>query len=493
MSDQTWVLKILSGPHVGAEITLHEGKHSLGRHEECDLVLTDNTLADYQLEIHISDESVEIINLVEEQSIHINGKAQENQFPLEPFAIATAGNLHFAMAPENASWPNLSMPNLAPSTSAKPNIDTPADKTDEDIHEDEYSDEVETEDEVEVEDSPAIIAPVKDDKQATFTAKYLVFIKNMNRILGFRPKKSLLIGGVSALLLIGFIVGFFWLWQLTDPTAAERKKSIPLIVQAETLRISQQLENVTLEALPSGSILLIGYVTNSSTEQAYINVLAEKFIPYNNQIIALDEMQENAKSILKMNGYKTLTVALDTLPGTLILRGYLHTGKDLIKVHALLRQEVNGLRAIIDQMDFQNSRIKALRSMLKSNSLSRRIKLLDQPGKVVINGRLMNISQGYHLKEIIRTFREKYGKYPELVLDVTLPSANMDTMQPVINIKSITIGKEPFIILNNDEKYLKGAKLENGYILEDITLEYLMLRLGRDRMKFHIGGNHARN
>lgn len=490
MSDQIWVLKILSGPHVGAEITLNAGQHSLGRHEECDLVLTDNSLADYQLEIHVSDESVEIINLVEEQSIHINGKAQENSFSLEPFAIVTAGNLHFAMAPENASWPNLTMPDLAVSASAKPKSEHTPTSTDSvnNADEDAY------EDEDEHEDILLPIDPLEDNKQATPKAKRFKFLKQLHsRLLTLIPNKKLLIGSFVALLFIGFLSAFFWLWQLTDPTLNEKKKSISHIVKAETLRISQNLENVTLETLPTGSVLLTGYVINNSTEQAYLNALEEKIIPFNNQVIALDKMQENAESVLKMHGYNTVTVALDILPGTLILRGYLHTAKDLNKVRGLLRQEVNGLRAIIDQLDFQNSRIKALRAMLKSKSLSRRIKLLDQPGQVVVTGRLMNISQGYHLKEVIRTFREKYGKYPELVINVTLPSASMDTMQPVINIKSVTIGKEPFIILNNNEKYLKGAKLENGYILEGITLEYLMLRLGQDKIKYHIGGNRVRN
>ena len=77
------------------------------------------------------------------------------------------------------------------------------------------------------------------------------------------------------------------------------------------------------------------------------------------------------------------------------------------------------------------------------------------------------------------------------MIDVTLPSADLATLQPIINIKSVTIGKEPFVILDNGEKYLKGARLKNGYILESITLEYLTLRLGQERIKYYIGGNHG--
>ena len=129
--------------------------------------------------------------------------------------------------------------------------------------------------------------------------------------------------------------------------------------------------------------------------------------------------------------------------------------------------------------------------MLKEKALTQRIKLLDQPGKVVLKGRLIDISQGYQLKEVVRNFREKYGKRPELVVDVTLPAADLATLQPVINVKSVTIGREPFVILDKGEKYLKGAKLKNGYILENITLGCLALRPGRETMKYYVGGNHS--
>ena len=482
MADQVWVLKILSGPHVGAEITLDAGQYSLGRHEECDLVLTDNTLADYQLEILVSEDSVDIRNLAEGQGVYLNGQAQENQFTLQPFVIVTAGNLHFAMAPEGATWPELTMPDL---TAPAPTRPTPS--PEEPAHSDTVHEQQDDE------DIPVLDDRLSDDELTELEEQHSSGPGLMERLRAFLPAsgKKVVILGAAAALLIGFISVFSWLWQLTDPALAEAEKPISHILEAENLRALQNLEDVTLKTLPDGSVLLTGYIVDGTTKQAYLDALTEKSVLFNNQIIALDEMQENAMAVLKMHGYKSLTVALDTLPGTLILRGYLHTVRDLTKVRELLHQEVHGLQTIIDQLEFQNTRIKTLRSMLKEKALSQRIKLLDQPGKVIMKGRLMDISQGYHLKEVVRNFREKYGKRPELVIDVTLPSADLATLQPIINIKSVTIGKEPFVILDNGEKYLKGARLKNGYILESITLEYLTLRLGQERIKYYIGGNHG--
>ena len=47
-------LKILSGNHIGAEIPLSVGQYSIGKSEQCDLVLTDHHLAAHACFIDIS-------------------------------------------------------------------------------------------------------------------------------------------------------------------------------------------------------------------------------------------------------------------------------------------------------------------------------------------------------------------------------------------------------------------------------------------------------
>ena len=129
--------------------------------------------------------------------------------------------------------------------------------------------------------------------------------------------------------------------------------------------------------------------------------------------------------------------------------------------------------------------------MLKERNLAQKIRLLETPGKIVLKGRLGDASQGYYLKEVVQDFREKYKSRPELVIDVTLPATDLASMQPILKIKSVSLGRTPYVVLDNGEKYLLGAKLKNGYILENINLEYLTLRLGQERIKYFIGGAHG--
>ena len=53
------ILKIVQGPNAGAEVALIEGVNvKLGKSEECDIVLNDQTLPDVVCEIEVGTERV---------------------------------------------------------------------------------------------------------------------------------------------------------------------------------------------------------------------------------------------------------------------------------------------------------------------------------------------------------------------------------------------------------------------------------------------------
>ena len=89
-----FVLKIVEGPNRGAEIALVEGVAvTLGKGDECDIVLADSTLPEEALSIEASADSVTV-----------NGER------LEQFAVKTLGATSFAVGPADAPWGELKWP-----------------------------------------------------------------------------------------------------------------------------------------------------------------------------------------------------------------------------------------------------------------------------------------------------------------------------------------------------------------------------------------------
>lgn len=90
----SFLLKIVEGPNKGAEIALVEGVAvTVGKGDDCDIVLADSTMPDAPATIEVGDGGVTI-----------------DGAPLEPFHVKTLGATSFAVGPADAPWEPLVWP-----------------------------------------------------------------------------------------------------------------------------------------------------------------------------------------------------------------------------------------------------------------------------------------------------------------------------------------------------------------------------------------------
>ena len=100
----SFLLKIVEGPNKGAEIALVDGVAvTLGKGDDCDIVLADSTMPDSPLKIEASGDSVMAGNVDPDEP-------ETAMEPLEPFAVKTLGATSFAIGPADAPWGELKWP-----------------------------------------------------------------------------------------------------------------------------------------------------------------------------------------------------------------------------------------------------------------------------------------------------------------------------------------------------------------------------------------------
>ena len=98
-----FLLKIVEGPNKGAEIALVEGVAvTLGKGDDCDIVLADSTLPQSAMTIEASGGGVSV-----------DGEA------LEPFAVKSLGATSFGVGPADAPWGELKWPKKVEPVEAK--------------------------------------------------------------------------------------------------------------------------------------------------------------------------------------------------------------------------------------------------------------------------------------------------------------------------------------------------------------------------------------
>ena len=103
-----FLLKIVEGPNKGAEIALVEGVSvTLGKTDDCDVILADPTLPDAPLEVSATADSVLVGGV-----------------PLEPFTVRTVGSTGIAVGPSDAPWGPLVWKSDEEASSQNPEVES---------------------------------------------------------------------------------------------------------------------------------------------------------------------------------------------------------------------------------------------------------------------------------------------------------------------------------------------------------------------------------
>lgn len=109
--DKHHVLKVFSGPHLGAEILLGDGEHVIGSNEDADIILHDQLIASRHACLHISGDRVECKG-VENINLLLEGQPCKEAV-LAPYQLFTLGNTHLAIGPADSPWPAIEYPDFA--------------------------------------------------------------------------------------------------------------------------------------------------------------------------------------------------------------------------------------------------------------------------------------------------------------------------------------------------------------------------------------------
>ena len=99
-----YLLKIFSGPHVGAEVALSAGETVIGSDDNCDVVLDDRLIGPRHVLVTIQEDRIECASL-EGNAVLVEGKPVE-KVVIRPFQYFTIGTTHLAVGPANKPWPH---------------------------------------------------------------------------------------------------------------------------------------------------------------------------------------------------------------------------------------------------------------------------------------------------------------------------------------------------------------------------------------------------
>lgn len=420
------LLRILSGPNTGARTLLKVGEYIVGSGTDCDIILHDDYIAQRHLKIIVNERHLILQPLV--QPVYVDSKdIGKNEYKIKHYQVITLGNVHFAIGSVKKPWPSIKNPHT------------------------------------------------KHTKKAKSKRNHK---KSNNQKKGLGWLNTLVLG--AGLLLLANVIYFKpdvnqLLSQLGFNKAPEEN-----IQQAID---ELNLDNINTEKLDNGSLRVTGYVKTHKEEQILLNKLASLDKPVTHRIWVDEQLLEHANYIAQTFNETDIRFSMKE-GGMLNASGFVKNADSWRKARTNILSDVDGIADINDKkVNSLAQQQQKLNASIAQESFAERMALHVEDGVIMVDGELTNaeISRWNSIKN---EFNNTYGSLPELVERLQSPRSRF-----TLAIKSVSVGKVPFITSKDDKKYMIGSHLGQGYYVKKITPEKITLQHDELEIPVYFGRN----
>lgn len=324
-----WLLKVIAGPHQGAEIGLYAGKTLVGSDDECDVVLHDILVAPQHLELELADTGITAAPLG--GRVFANGKRiREARLAVPDFGFLSIGGTHLVVGPADGKWPLLSAADIP---------------------------ELEKETETPTESKPEEEGAANDSADTAGPEGPKPIVATAAVPLAPAPQPSSKAGpilGIAAglLLLLGWAVVYSGLSggaaksEAVEETTAERARAVVEEMGA--------VGSIQVEESAGGRVSITGYVDTEVRQRELQMALREAVPGTRIKIYSLEKIASTARSLIDV---RQLPLTVSSLSeGKLKISGKLPSADPWILMRQSLMREVPGISGIEDSVEIEAPR-----------------------------------------------------------------------------------------------------------------------------------------
>lgn len=444
-----YVLRILSGPHMGAEVPLPQDKKLLlGKGENCDVVLKDDKLADQHALFSFQEDHF-VCAPGENAEITIDGEVIQEAKALKNFAAIVCGTTLMSIGPNDVVWPNIQPYE-------------PKDIPGKDV-------------------APTTANEEKKAEKAfknVFTSEKLKWLKE---------KVGL------ALLFIGLVV---ILVMILKPGENKEEQKHEEKTQFPIVALKKSIESVLNKNNVDAKFINIALSGKNFTLQCYVSSGDEKTVlekqlrglPNVNfqslRIYVQASFVEQAQIIL--NPYLTVTATPGAELDGLTLKGYLFNIDQLPKIKSDLFRDIRGLNKIDTVLLSADEAFDLASNLLTQYKLMGLLKVQPIRTGVMITGHIPASSEA-NWKQAQKAIKQAFQDACKVLsyVAVVAPQAVKKLFFPSeITTVAVPQNDKPWIELKSGDRYFEGALLPSGYTIQTISTEGIGIQKNEESIFF---------
>ena len=439
-----YILRILSGPHTGAEVALSQDKKLLlGKGEDCDIVLKDDRLADQHALFSFQEDHF-VCAPAENAEITIDGEVIHEAQPLKNFAAIVCGSTLLSIGPNDIVWPN-----IQPYEHNK--------------------------------DIPTQTAPeVPKEEKVTKSSLLPKLLKNLKKF-------AILSAGLVILILVAFL-----------GIRSSKPKDLPPEEMAKfpIVSLKKSIESVLEKNNVDRQYVKIGLSGKNFTFQCYVSSSEEKNI-LEKQLRGLPKVNFQSLRVyvqsffvdqaqIILNPYITVTAAPGAELDGLTLKGYLFNIDLLPKIKSDLFRDIRGLNKIDTVLLSADEAFDLASNLLSQYKLMGLLKVQPMRTGIMITGHIP-ASAEVHWKQAQKALKQAFENACKVLsyVAVVAPQAVKKLFFPSeITTVAVPQNDKPWLELKSGDRYFEGALLPSGYTIQTISNEGISIQKNEESIFF---------
>jgi len=240
------------------------------------------------------------------------------------------------------------------------------------------------------------------------------------------------------------------------------------------------LSDISVSKMQGGRLKVSGYVASNDQKQRLIQAIQRVGGHVSYSIWVRSDIENNALLIAQTLNEEQIHFTSKE-DGVLYASGYVQSKANWRRLRDTVLEDIEGIEAINDAKI--KPILEMLREEIKNRNLSDDIQVYQKGRQFMVTGN-PSIKTRKQWHDVLAEIIKPVEGYWEVVESFEAPKVTKDFK---LSLMSVSVGDVPFIVAKDGAKYLEGAHLGEGYYLEKIMSDHVLLKHDGTEIPIYFG------
>jgi type III secretion system YscD/HrpQ family protein len=481
------VLKVLSGPHQGAEFDVPEEEIIVGAADECDLIISDVLVADKHMKLGIAEGQIFITPL--EGNVFVAGKLLREPSAIDNFQFVTIGATHMMLGEGGSEqWQTVALGDFPELEKVEEEVTAFTEEVAEGPGQGEIVEEWNEDGTPKKLMGAAPVALAAGTELTDRESRADRFLKKLfgGRRLTGRQIVIRYTWGFVVCFVIALAAAVTWVVLSTKGPTLAPSQPIEKRVQ-RAIGALKMKEKTKVSRMPDGSVWVVGYVNKMEDSVAIKSAVRAISEDVSVKLMVMEKIVNQAGSIVRESKQNVALKKSEEF-GEIVATGYIKKEEAWTNLKSELFS-VKGVTGIRDEVLTKNSAIDLAKEVLGRHRFSDKLDIAANDEGVEISGTIADIDKD-NWAATRDDFEKTFKKRAQVSFRISVSTDRNLTVEKFFGgkIDSVNFNSQglDWVNIKGGTKYFQGSVLPSGYVIDQVEQDSVTIRNADEVIKLDL-------